>query len=159
MTSTPPHQPHVPSDNANKTADALRDVPVALRRRIQPPPSRNEVVFGLNDSFHSLDRASDQTHQESPHQRRSTPKNTNKTTDALGDETASKCGQIQPPPPPKEAVMVPNLPASPNPSSLPHEPSNPSHNITTSSTTCPASDDGHGAANEQQNNVSSFFNC
>ena len=159
MTNTPPHQPHVPSDNANKTADALRDVPVALRRRIQPPPSRNEVVFGLNDSFHSLDRASDQTHQESPHQRRSTPKNTNKTTDALGDETASKCGQIQPPPPPKEAVMVPNLPASPNPSSLPREPPNPSHNNTTSSATRPASNNGNRAANQQENNVSSFFSC
>ncbi len=118
MTDTPPHQPHVPSNNANKTADALRDVPVVLRRRIQPPPSRNEVVVGLNDWFDSLDQASDQTHQESPHQCHSTPKNTNKTTDALGDETASKGGQIQPPPPPKEAVMVPNLPASPNPSSL-----------------------------------------
>ena len=160
MTDTPPHQPHGPSDNANKTADALRDVPVALRRRIQPPPSRNEVVVGPKDLFHSFNRASKRTQQNaSPHQYCSTPKNTNKTTDALRDEPASKGGQIQPPPPPKEAVVVPNLPASPNPSSLPHKQSNPSHNNTTSSTTCPASDNGNGAANEQQNNVSSFFNC
>ena len=160
MTDTPPHQPHGPSDNANKTADALRDVPVALRRRIQPPPSRNVVVLGLNDSFHSCERVSEQIQQNaSPHQHRSTLKNTNKNTDALRDEPASKGGQIQPPPPPKEAVMVPNLLASPNPSSLPCKPPNPSHNNTTSSATHPASNNGNRAANQQENNVSSFFSC
>jgi hypothetical protein len=145
MADTPAHQPHGPSDNANKTAAALRDVPLVIRHRIQPPPSRNEVVVGPDDSFHSCDRASKQIQQNaSPHQHRSTPKNANKTTDALRDEGASKGGQIQPPPPPiKEAVVVPNLPACP-------------HNNNTSSTTCPASDNGNGAANEQQNNVSFF---
>ncbi len=145
MADTPPHQPHSPSDNANKTADALRNVPVAIRHQIQPPPSRNEVVMGPNDSFHLFDQARTQTQQNaSPHHHRSTPKNANKTADALRDEAASKGGQIQPPPPPiKEAVVVPNLPTRP-------------HNNTTSSATRPASDNGNGAANEQQNNVSFF---
>ena len=145
MADTPAHQPHGPSDHANKTADALRDMPLAIWHQIQPPPSRNEVVVGPNDSFHSCDRASKQIQQNaSPHHHRSTPKNANKTADALRDEAASKGGQIQPPPPPiKEAVVVPNLPTRP-------------HNNNTSSATRPASDNGNGAANEQQNNVSFF---
>ena len=160
MTDTPPHQPHVPSDNANKTADTLHAMPVAIRHLIQPPPSRNEVVVGPNNLFHSFEQASEQTQQNaSPHQHLSTPKNTNKTTDALCNEPVSKSSQIQPPPPPKEAVMVPNLLASPNPSSLPREPPTPSHNTTTSSTTRPASNNGNRAANQEENNVSSFFSC
>ena len=128
MVNTPPHQPHDPSDNAKETADALCDVPVAIVDQIQPAPSRNKVVLGPNNSFDSFDQSSKQTHQNSSsHQHFSTPKNANKTTDALHDEPASKGGQIQPPPPPiKEAVVVPNLPACP-------------HNNATSSTTHPAS--------------------
>ena len=98
MANKPPHELHGPSDNANKTADALRDVPLAIRHQIQPPPSRNEVVVGPNNLFHSFERASKQTQQNaSPHQHRSTPKNANKTTDALRDEPVSKGSQIQPP--------------------------------------------------------------
>ena len=147
MADTPAHQPHGPSDNAIKTADALNDGPVVIGHQIQPPPSRNVVVLGSNDSFHSCERVSEQIQQNaSPHQHRSTLKNTNKNTDALRDEPASKGGQIQPPPPPiKEAMVVPNLQACP-------------HSKTTSSTIHPASNKGNGAANEQQHNVS-FLNC
>ena len=135
MADSAANQPHGPSDNSNKTADALRDVPVAIQHQIHSPPSRNVVAVGLNDSFHSCDRASKQIQQNaSPHQHRSTPKNANKTTDALRDEAASKI---------KEAVVVPNLPACP-------------HSNTTSFTTRPASDNGNGAANQQETNVSLF---
>ena len=141
MADTPAHQPHGPSDNPNKTADALREVSIAIRHhQKQPHPSRNEVMMG-RDSFNSCDL---EIQNASPHQHCSPSKNANKTTDTLRDEPVSKGGLIHPSPTLKETVVVPNSMSCQD-------------NITTSPDSCQASTNVNGDDNgDAQDRVSLF---